>query len=164
MNSQFDSKEFRTVLGHFPTGVVIVSGLDKSGKPQGLTIGSFSSISLDPPLVGFFPGLNSASWPAIAESGAFCVNVLAASQGELCWRFAKESDDRYEGVKWSHSPLKSPMIDGCVAYIDCKVESSSQIGDHLFVVGRAESLQAVAGAGSPMVFSKGAVVTTSPLS
>ena len=90
MNSQFDSKEFRTVLGHFPTGVVIISGLDKSGKPQGLTIGSFSSISLDPPLVGFFPGLNSTSWPAIAESGAFCVNVLAATQGELCWRFAKE--------------------------------------------------------------------------
>ena len=164
MNLQFDSKEFRTVLGHFPTGVVIISGLDNSGRPQGLTIGSFSSISLDPPLVGFFPGLNSKSWPAIAESGAFCVNVLAATQGELCWRFAKESDDRYGGVKWSHSPLKSPMIDGCVAYIDCKVESSSQIGDHLFVVGRVESLQAVAGAGNPMVFSKGAVVTTSPLS
>ncbi|MFM8689005.1 MAG: flavin reductase family protein, partial [Acidimicrobiaceae bacterium] len=84
MNLQFDSKEFRTVLGHFPTGVVIISGVDKLGKPQGLTIGSFSSISLDPPLVGFFPGLNSKSWPAIAESGAFCVNVLAATQGELC--------------------------------------------------------------------------------
>ena len=76
MNLQFDSKEFRTVLGHFPTGVVIISGLDNSGRPQGLTIGSFSSISLDPPLVGFFPGLNSKSWPAIAESGAFCVNVF----------------------------------------------------------------------------------------
>ena len=164
MNSQFDSKEFRTVLGHFPTGVVIVSGLDEAGKPQGLTIGSFSSISLDPPLVGFFVGGNSKSWPALAESGVFCVNVLAATQGELCWRFAKESEDRYEGVKWSHSPLKSPMIDGCVAFIDCELESSSQIGDHLFVVGRVQSLEAVAGAGNPMVFSKGAVVTTSPLS
>jgi flavin reductase (DIM6/NTAB) family NADH-FMN oxidoreductase RutF len=92
------------------------------------------------------------------------VNVLAATQGELCWRFAKESDDRYEGVKWSPSALKSPMIDGCVAYIDCKVESSSQIGDHLFVVGRVASLESVAGAGNPMVFSKGAVVTTSSLS
>jgi len=80
MNDSFDSKEFRQVLGHFPTGVVIISGLDGAGKPQGLTIGSFSSISLDPPLVGFFPGLNSKSWPAIAESGFFCVNVLAASQ------------------------------------------------------------------------------------
>ncbi len=164
MNSQFDSKEFRTVLGHFPTGVVIISGLDNAGKPQGLTIGSFSSISLDPPLVGFFVGDNSKSWPALAGSGVFCVNVLAATQGELCWRFAKESEDRYEGVKWSHSPLKSPMIDGCLAFIDCKLESSSQIGDHLFVVGRVQSLVAVAGAGNPMVFSKGAVVTTSPLS
>ena len=164
MNSQFDSKEFRTVLGHFPTGVVIISGLDNAGKPQGLTIGSFSSISLDPPLVGFFVGDNSKSWPALAESGVFCVNVLAATQGELCWRFAKESEDRYEGVKWSHSPLKSPMIDGCLAFIDCKLESSSQIGDLLFVVGRVQSLVAVSGAGNPMVFSKGAVVTTSPLS
>ena len=164
MNSQFDSKEFRTVLGYFPTGVVIVSGLDKSGKPQGLTIGSFSSISIDPPLVGFFPGISSKSWKAIAESGVFCVNVLAATQGELCWRFAKESEDRYVGVKWSYSPLKSPMIDGSVAFIDCKIESSSQIGDHLFVVGRVQSLAAVAHSGDPMVFSKGAVFTTSPLS
>ncbi len=164
MNSQFDSKEFRSVLGHFPTGVVIISGLDNSGKPQGLTIGSFSSISLDPPLVGFFPGLNSKSWPAIAESGAFCVNVLAANQGELCWRFAKESENRFDGVKWSPSPLKSPMIDGSVAFIDCKLESSSQVGDHLFVVGRVHGLVAVADSGNPMVFSKGAVVTTSPLS
>ena len=164
MNSQFDSKEFRTVLGHFPTGVVIISGLDNAGKPQGLTIGSFNSISLDPPLVGFFVGGNSKSWPAMAESGVFCVNVLAATQGELCWRFAKESEDRYEGVKWSHSQLKSPMIDGCIAFIDCKTESVSQIGDHLFVVGRVQSLMAAAVAGNPMVFSKGAVVTTSPLS
>ena len=91
------------------------------------------------------------------------MNVLAATQGELCWRFAKESDDRFDGVKWSHSPLKSPMIDGSVAFIDCTTESSSQIGDHLFVVGRVQRLVAVAGAGDPMVFSKGAVVTTSPL-
>lgn len=164
MNSQFDSKEFRTVLGHFPTGVVIISGLDKSGNPQGLTIGSFSSISLDPPLVGFFPGLNSKTWPAIAESGAFCVNVLSVMQSEVCWRFAKESEGRFEGVNWSHSPLNSPMIEGSVAFIDCKIESSSQVGDHFLVVGRVQSLQAVEGAHAPMVFSKGSVVGTSPLS
>lgn len=164
MNSQFDSKEFRNVLGHFPTGVVIVSGLDASGAPQGLTIGSFSSISLDPPLVGFFPGSNSKSWPAIEQSGAFCVNVLSVAQSDLCWRFAKESDDRFNGVKWSQSPLKSPMIEGSVAFIDCTIESSAQVGDHLFVVGRVQSLRAVDGAPAPMVFSKGAVVGTSPLS
>ena len=164
MNDSFDSKEFRQVLGHFPTGVVIISGLDGAGKPQGLTIGSFSSISLDPPLVGFFPGLNSKSWPAIAESGFFCVNVLAASQSDLCCRFAKESEDRFNGVDWSNSPNNSPKIAGAVAYIDCAIESSSQIGDHLLIVGRVQSLEAVAGAGSPMVFSKGAVVTTSQLS
>lgn len=163
MNASFDSKQFRQVLGHFPTGVVIISGLDSAGKPQGLTIGSFSSISLDPPLVGFFPGLNSQTWPVIAESGFFCVNVLAANQDELCWRFAKESENRFEGVSWTSSANNSPKIAGSIAYIDCAVESSSQIGDHLLVVGRVQSLEAVADAGSPMVFSKGAVVTTSPL-
>jgi len=164
MKSQFDGKEYRTVLGHFPTGVVIISGLDRDGNPLGLTIGSFSSISLEPPLVGFFPGLNSKTWPAIAESGAFCVNVLSVAQAELCWRFAKEAEGRFEGVKWSASPLRSPMIDGSVAFIDCKIESSAQVGDHLFVVGRVHGLHAVEGAQSPMVFAKGAVVGTSPLS
>jgi len=164
MKFRFDDKEFRTVLGHFPTGVVIISGLDRADNPLGLTIGSFSSISLDPPLVGFFPGLNSKTWPAIAESGAFCVNVLSVAQGELCWRFAKETEGRFEGVKWSASPLKSPMIDGSVAFIDCKVESSAQIGDHLFVVGRVHGLHLVEGAQPAMVFSKGSVVGTSPLS
>ena len=108
--------------------------------------------------------MNSKSWPAIAESGFFCVNVLAASQSDLCWRFAKESEDRFNGVDWTNSPNNSPKIAGAVAYLDCAIESSSQIGDHLLIVGRVQSLEAVAGAGSPMVFSKGAVVTTSQLS
>ena len=85
MTATFDSKEFRSVLGNLPTGVVIVSGVDVSGEPQGVTIGSFVSISLDPPLVGFFQGLNSKTWPAIAASGSFCANVLAQDQSELCW-------------------------------------------------------------------------------
>ena len=80
MTATFDSKEFRSVLGNLQTGVVIVSGVDVSGEPQGVTIGSFVSISLDPPLVGFFQGLNSKTWPAIAASGSFCANVLAQDQ------------------------------------------------------------------------------------
>ena len=74
--AEFDAKQFRTVLGHFPTGVTIVSGLD-GDHPIGFTIGSFTSVSLDPPLVGFLPMKNSETWAAMEQSGSFCVNVLS---------------------------------------------------------------------------------------
>ena len=90
--ASFDSSRFRQVLGHVPTSVVVVTGITPSGDPSGLTIGSFTSVSLDPPLVGFLPGFNSKSWPEIAASGSFCVNILGADQADICWRFAKESE------------------------------------------------------------------------
>ena len=101
----FDSLRFRQVLGHFPTGVTVVTGLVPAApgshhppKPSGLTIGSFTSISLDPPLVGFLPAFTSDSWQEIGPSEAFCVNVLADDQ-VVCWRFAKEADDRFDGIE-----------------------------------------------------------------
>lgn len=160
MDGSFDGKEFRRVMGSLPTGVVIVSGVDVSGVPQGVTIGSFVSISLDPPLVGFFQGMNSKTWPAIAASGSFCANVLAHDQDELCWRFAKESENRFDGVEWSPAQSGSPKISGSLAHIDCTIESSSQIGDHLFIVGRVQNLEAPAGVKNAMVFFKGAVTGT----
>ena len=161
MTATFESKQFRSVLGNLPTGVVIVSGVDVSGQPQGVTIGSFVSISLDPPLVGFFQGLTSKTWPAIAASGSFCANVLAHDQGELCWRFAKEAEGRFDGVDWSPATSGSPKIAGSLAHIDCTIESSSQVGDHLFIVGRVQNLEATNDAKSAMVFFKGAVTGTS---
>ena len=160
MTDAFDSKEFRNVLGNLPTGVVIISGVDASGDPQGITIGSFVSISLDPPLVGFFQGLNSKTWPAIAASGNFCANVLAHDQSELCWRFAKEAESRFDGVQWTPAASGAPKIAGSLAHIDCTIESSSQVGDHLFIVGRVQNLEALAGSKSAMIFFKGAVTGT----
>ena len=161
MTEAFDSKKFRSVLGNLPTGVVIVTGVDNSGEPLGVTIGSFVSISLDPPLVGFFQGLNSKTWPAIAASGNFCANVLAQDQSELCWRFAKEAEARFEGVQWTPAASGAPKIAGSLAHIDCAIESSSQVGDHLFIVGRVQNLEALADAKSAMVFFKGSVTGTS---
>jgi len=142
--SSFDSAQFRKVLGHVPTPVTVVTGCDAQGRPLGLTIGSFSSISRDPPLVGFFPGVSSASWPRMEAGGAFCVNVLAEGQDELCWRFAKEpapdSDGRFEGVAWTAAPTGSPVLPGVVAWIDCRIGSVTRVGDHWFVVGAVETL------------------------
>lgn len=154
----FDSAEFRRVLGHVPTSVVVVTGRDSGGKPAGVTIGSFVSISLDPPLVGFFQGHNSKSWTSIAESGCFAVNVLADAQQELCWRFAKEPADgtsRFDGIVTHDAPNGSPLIDGTVASIDCDVHSTIGIGDHLLVVGRVTALRTASGDTAPMVFVRG---------
>jgi flavin reductase (DIM6/NTAB) family NADH-FMN oxidoreductase RutF len=156
----FDAQEFRTVLGHFPTGVTIVSGID-GDQPVGFTIGSFTSVSLDPPLVGFLPMRDSATWAAMQAEGAFCVNVLSRDQADLCWQFAKTDNEaeRYADVKWHAAPSGSPIIDRAVAWIDCTVEDVFEMGDHYFVLGRVVALEADAdhnGQGPfPLLFFKG---------
>ncbi len=158
MTHTFDSLQFRAVLGHAPTSVVVVTGVDTDGKPHGITIGSFASVSLDPPLVGFLPGLTSRSWAAIASSGKFCVNVLAIGQDELCWRFAKEGDDKFGDIPWTASPLGNPILDGCIATIDCTVHSQTEVGDHWFVVGQAETVASNSELDGAMVFFRGKVL------
>lgn len=156
-----DPRHFRNVLGHFPTGVTVVTGLDAGGAPHGITIGSFVSVSLDPPLVGFLPGKGSRSWPAIASSGAFCVNILGAGQDELCWRFAKEPAEgetsKFAGLDWSAAPTGSPILPGVVGWIDCRVDTVHETGDHLFVVGRVVDLSHGPDVDNAMIFFRGKV-------
>ncbi len=158
----FDAGHFRSVLGHFPTGVTIVTGM-AGERPMGFTIGSFTSVSLDPPLVGFLPQLDSVTWAAMAPSDSFCVNVLSDQQSDLCWQFAKSGteDRRFEGVEWRPAPTGSPIIERAVAWIDCAVEEVHVMGDHYFVLGRVESLDADADHDglppSPLVFYRGAI-------
>ena len=157
MSASFDSAQFRTVLGHVPTSVVVVTGLNAQGSPFGITIGSFASVSLDPPRVGFFPGVRSQSWAAIRESGRFCVNVLGSHQEEVCWRFAKEGDDKFAGVDWLPSEGGSPVLPGSIAWIDCEIDSETEMGDHTCVVGRVTSLDHAEEVLDAMVFFRGKV-------
>lgn len=150
-----DAASFRAVMGQVPTAVTVVAGLDPSGSPVGLTIGSFVSVSLRPPLVGFLVETDSRTWPTIRRAGAFCVNVLSSDQGEICWRFAKESDDRFSGVAWSPAPSGAPLIDGVAAWIDCTVDSVSEHGDHLFVVGRVAHMAHPDLPVAPLIFHRG---------
>ena len=155
--SGFDSARFRTVLGHFPTGVTVITAAGPDG-PVGFTIGSFVSVSLDPPLVGFFPQRSSTTWPPMEQAGGFCVNVLTAEQGELCWRFAKETDDKFAGVAWQPAPVSgAPMLDGALAWIDCTIEQVSDAGDHVLVLGRVQDLGAAEG--DPQLFFRGKLGT-----
>jgi flavin reductase (DIM6/NTAB) family NADH-FMN oxidoreductase RutF len=155
--TSFDSLRFRQVLGHFPTGVTVVTGIAE-GRPQGLTIGSFTSVSLEPPLVGFLPAFTSDSWREIGPTGRFCVNVLADDQVDFCWRFAREAENRFDGIQWWRSPATgSPILPGVVAWIDCETADIYDVGDHWFVVGRVLDLEHSDPWPNPMVFFRGQI-------
>lgn len=158
----FDDKHFRSVLGHFPTGVTVVTAM-VDDVPTGFTIGSFTSVSLDPPLVGFLPQVDSTTWQAMSTSGSFCVNVLGEHQDDLCWTFAKSGDDsaRFDEVDWHRAPSGSPVIDRAVAWIDCSIEEVHTMGDHYFVLGRVHALDADPDgdglAPQPLIFFRGSL-------
>jgi 3-hydroxy-9,10-secoandrosta-1,3,5(10)-triene-9,17-dione monooxygenase reductase component len=151
--TSFDAAKYRQVLGHFPTGVTVVTA-DAADGPVGLAVGSFCSVSLDPPLVAFFPGRSSSSWPQIEASGSFCVNILAEDQEDVCRRFASKADDKFEGLGWHEAGTGAPLLDGVLAWIDCDIESVVEAGDHFCVTGRVRDLD-VAHDGSPLVFFRG---------
>jgi len=150
-----DPQDYRRTLGNYPTGVVIITGVDAEG-PVGLAIGSFASVSLDPPLVGFLPDKGSSSWPKIHESGSFCVNVLASDQLDVCRAFASRGGDKYQSIDWTPGPTGSPVIDGVVAWIDCTIERVDEAGDHWFVLGRVVEMQVPRADVGPLLFLRGA--------
>jgi flavin reductase (DIM6/NTAB) family NADH-FMN oxidoreductase RutF len=149
----FDSARFRQVLGHFPTGVCIVSAFD-DGVPVGMAIGSFFSVSLEPPLVGFCAGKASGSWARLKGAGQFCVSVLADDQEEVSRRFASKEEDKFAGLAWDRSPLGSPRLGGSLAWIDCRTDGLLDGGDHDIVIGAVHDLS-VAREGHPLVFFRG---------
>ena len=153
--TDIDPAEFRRVLGHFPTGVTVVTAQPPDG-PIGVAIGSFASISLDPPLVGFFLGTSSSSGAGIEAAGHFCVNVLAAEQLELCAVMASKAPDKFDGVDTTPAPgTGAPVLPGVHAVIDCSLESIIEVGDHNLIVGRVLHLGADDNGTVPMVFHKG---------
>lgn len=153
-HAKFDSPHFRRVMGHLPTGVNIVTGQGPDG-PAGLAVGSFMSVSLEPPLVAVCPALSSTSWPSIEASGRFCVNVLSEHQAELARRFAISGGDKFAALEWRPGPSGSPILDGAVAWIDCTIHSRQVAGDHLLVLGEVVELDLEAGH-EPLIFHRGA--------
>ena len=150
----FDSRHFRRVLGNFPTGVVVITAIDASGEPAGMAVGTFSSVSLDPPLVAFLPDKSSTSFPRIRSSGRFCVNVLSHEQETVCRTFATRGADKFAELTWKPGPTGSPILDDVLAWIDCDLESVTEAGDHYIVLGRVRALDAP-GTALPLVFFQG---------
>lgn len=154
MTGVIDPRAFRDVLGCYPTGVCVVTALGDDGTRHAMVVGSFTSISLSPPLVGFFPDKASVSWPKIEASGRFCVNVLGAGQRHHANRFAARGTDKFAGLDHGLTPGGLPLLDDALAWIECSIASVSEVGDHLFVVG---AVQALAGRSedTPLLFFRG---------
>ncbi|MEU4465582.1 flavin reductase family protein [Streptomyces sp. NPDC024017] len=155
-----DPREFRRVLGSFATGVAVVTAPAATAgePPAGFACQSFTSLSLDPPLVAFMVGRTSTTWPRIARAGVFCVNVLGSRQGELCRAFAVSGADKFAGVAYDAAPASgSPRLTGAVAWIDCAIHAVHTGGDHLVVVGRVNALgtEDAAGSDGPLLFHRG---------
>jgi 3-hydroxy-9,10-secoandrosta-1,3,5(10)-triene-9,17-dione monooxygenase reductase component len=145
----FDEARFKDVLGHFPTGVTIVTALEE-GVPVGFTCQTFSSLSLEPPMVALAPAKSSTSWPRIARAGAFCVNILGSDQEELCRSFAVSGGDKFRGVAWRKGTLGTPVIDGVLAWVECRLDTIHDAGDHELVTGSVVAMSARPG--DPLVY------------
>ncbi len=152
-SASFDEARYRSVLGHFATGVTVVSAMD-GGEPVGLSVNSFTSASLDPPLVAFCAAKTSSTWPRIREAGRFTVNVLAEHQATVSRVFATHRDDKYEGLRWSPAPSGAPVLEGVLAWVDCTIEAEHDAGDHVLVLGRVNDLDVV-DEGGPLIFYRG---------
>ncbi|HEU5323157.1 MAG TPA: flavin reductase family protein [Methylomirabilota bacterium] len=146
-------EEFRRVLGHFATGVTILTTCDGDARPSGLTASAFSSVSLDPPLVLVCVDHKSQSYPALRDSGRFAVNILGEAQEALSRRFASTRLDKFDGVGYSLGDLGVPLIDGALAHIECRTASTHVEGDHTIFVGRVERIRA--GSGAPLLYYRG---------
>ena len=153
MSSAIDQAHYRQVLGHFATGVTVVAGMD-GDEPVGLAVGSFFSLSLEPPLVGFCPDKSSTSWARMEASGSFCVNILGDDQEDVCRVFATSADDKFTSIGWRPAETGSPLIEGVLAWVDCDVETVHDGGDHHIVVGRVRGL-GIGHEGEPLVFFRG---------
>jgi flavin reductase (DIM6/NTAB) family NADH-FMN oxidoreductase RutF len=151
---KIDESVFRQVLGHFPTGVTVVAAKGEDQPPVGLAVGSFFSVSLDPPLVGFCAGKSSSSWPKIEATGHFCVNILADDQEDVARVFAGKSEDKFQSVGWRPASTGAPVIRDVLAWIDCEIDAVHEAGDHYLVTGRVHELK-VEHEGHPLLFFRG---------
>ena len=142
------------MLGQFPTGVAVVTAVGQDGQPVGMAVGSFTSVSLEPPLVGFLPAVTSKTWPEIEKAGRFCVNILSAEQESLCRGFSRSGGDKFADVSWFPSPEGAPILNDALAWIHCDIARVDPAGDHVIVLGAVTGMQ-VQSESAPLVFFRG---------
>ena len=148
-----DPATYRTVLGHFATGVVIVTAFD-GDEPVGMACNSFTSVSLEPPLVLFCAAKSSTTWPRIQGAGKWAANILDDDGEEICRLFAQKGADRFARIAYTPGRTGSPILEDALAYVDCETLVEHDAGDHVIVVGRVVEL-GYQHEGTPLLFYRG---------
>jgi flavin reductase (DIM6/NTAB) family NADH-FMN oxidoreductase RutF len=161
VDSQPTPREFRNALGRFATGVTVITTRSSSGKAEGLTANSFSSVSLDPPLVLWGLRDGAPSMTTFVESGFFAINVLSAQQQHHSRHFSTAAADKFSGVTWSSGYGGCPLLEDCVAQFECRTEKIVSAGDHQLFIGRV--VRASYRQGEPLLFHAGAYHAVAPL-
>ncbi|MBI3209815.1 MAG: flavin reductase family protein [Candidatus Solibacter usitatus] len=149
-SSSLSSAAFRRACSQFATGVAIATALDDAGVPHGLTVNSFTSVSLDPPLVLICLDYRVAMLPVFRTASHFAINVLSAEQRELADRFARNADQRFDGVSWTYGASTAPVLDEVLAAIECATWRIIEAGDHAIFIGEVAAL--TIGEGEPLLY------------
>jgi len=158
----FSAPQFRQALGQFATGVTIVTARTPDGQLAGLTVSSFNSVSLQPPLVLWSLNKVSGAMAVLSEASHYAIHVLAADQQALAERFAGPREQRWPGQPWQPAACGAPLLPGCVAVFECFNRSQYDEGDHVIFVGQVERCRSQAGL-SPLLYHGGRFHTQHPL-
>jgi 3-hydroxy-9,10-secoandrosta-1,3,5(10)-triene-9,17-dione monooxygenase reductase component len=148
-----DPAALRTVLGHFATGVAIITALD-GDEPVGMACNSFTSVSLEPQLVLFCAAKSSTTWPRIQAARKWAANILSEESEEVCRLFAQKGADRFAHIAFSTGRTGAPVLEAAIAFVDCETIAEHDAGDHVIVVGRVLEL-GYAPDGKPLLFYRG---------
>ncbi len=155
-----DSVEFRRTLGHFATGITVITAMTADG-PVGAVANSFTSVSLEPPLIAYCAANASSTWPRIVNESNFCVNILSADQEHVSRTFATPDIDRFAHIGFRGSSVTgSPILTDVLAHIDCETEQRIPAGDHTLVIARVVDL-AVHREGAPLLYFRGGYASLS---
>lgn len=160
MTTKFDNRELRRALGSFVTGVTVVTTIDELDRPRGLTVNSFASVSLDPPLISICIAEQAASFESFERESGFTVNILAENQRSVSDLFATKSPDKFAQVEWESGMTGAPRIKGSITVFDCQVHERIEAGDHLLIIGRIVNFETQPA--SPLVYAQGGYVPLSP--
>jgi flavin reductase (DIM6/NTAB) family NADH-FMN oxidoreductase RutF len=139
MAARFDTRAFRRALGRFVTGVTVITTSEADGTPRGFTANSFTSVSLDPPLLLVCIAKSAASCPIFCAAARFSINILAEEQGDISGLFATQSPNKFRQAAWHHGPAGTPLIDAALAWFECARHESIEAGDHVILIGRVEA-------------------------
>ena len=144
---------YRQILGKLPTGVTAITGVNDDDEKLGLVVGTFQSLSLEPPLVMFCVDKSSSSWPKLRKLQKFTANILSDDQISICRSLSRKGPEKFSGLPCTRGPLGTPRLDGATAYIDCVVTAEVVVGDHYMVVGSVTNMSE--GTGDALLFRGG---------